>query len=136
MANSDTDDDVVEYDPDYSLKAKIGKDVNINDVINKSSVTEGQKVINNSQKDFLRWVENDLKTLENLYAEVLNDQSNKEMAEELKMAAFSIKAQAGTFNFALGSAVAKSLYDFMENQYNLEDLEDYMNNEKNRRTKN
>lgn len=112
------DSEVVELKPDFSLKNKIGKDVQLRDVFTKESIKESQQVINDSQKDFLKWVENDLKNLENAYSSARADPSASTVsADEIKRGAFSIKAQAGTFGFTLGSAIAKSLYDFCEKDY-------------------
>lgn len=112
------DDEVIEYKPDFSLKEKIGKDVNMSDIFSKDAIEASQQVINKTQKDFLKWVENDLKTLENAYGAVIKNQAaGAENVDEIKRSAFSVKAQAGTFGFDLGSAVAKSLYDFCETQY-------------------
>ena len=115
------DDEVIEYKPDFSLKEKIGKDVNMSDIFSKDAIEASQVVINKTQKDFLKWVENDLKTLENAYnAVVKNQAAGTENVDEIKRSAFSVKAQAGTFGFDLGSAVAKSLYDFCETQYKID----------------
>lgn len=112
------DDEVIEYKPDFSLKEKIGKDINMSEIFTKDVIENSQQVINKTQKDFLKWVENDLKTLENAYLALTKNQAgDKENLIEVKRAAFSVKAQAGTFGFDLGSAVAKSLYDFCEGQY-------------------
>lgn len=110
------DDEVVEYKPDFSLKEKIG--VNINEILTKEVVNDSQEVINKSRKDFLKWVDNDLQTLESAYAELEKaPDTGSAYAIEIQKSAFSCKAQAGTFGFDLGSAVAKSLYDFLENDY-------------------
>lgn len=110
------DDDVRELSPDFSLKEKIG--MNINEILTSEVVKSSQEVINKSQKEFLQWVRNDLKTMENAYAELAKmPKMARDFALEIQKAAFSCKAQAGTFGFDLGSAIAKSLYDFLENDY-------------------
>lgn len=112
------DDEVIELKPDFSLKEKIGKDVQLRDIFTKDSLKESQQVINNTQKDFLKWVDNDLKTIDNAYSAAHIDPSSAyDSIQEIKRGAFSVKAQAGTFGFALGSAIAKSLYDFCEKDY-------------------
>lgn len=112
------DDDIEEFQPDFSLKEKIGKDFNINEVLNNKSIAAAQTVINDSRKDFLLWVREDLKMLEDCYASAaLDPEQALQHVVGVQKAAFSIKAQAGTFGFDLGSAVAKSLYDFCENNY-------------------
>jgi chemotaxis protein histidine kinase CheA len=109
-------DEVVEYKPDFGLKEKIG--LSINEILTPEVIKDSQGVINQSQKDFLKWVNNDLATLENAYSELKkNPADGREFALEIQKAAFSCKAQAGTFGFDLGSAIAKSLYDFLENDY-------------------
>ncbi|MGB1539441.1 MAG: hypothetical protein ACPG80_00630, partial [Rickettsiales bacterium] len=120
MADNNTDDDeVVEIDPDFSLKEKIGKDVSMGEIFTKDVVSDSQGVINKSKKDFLKWAENDLKTLQIAYQEARKGDTKKEgeSIDTIKKAAFSLKAQAGTFGFDLGSAIAKSLFDFCENNY-------------------
>lgn len=110
------DEEVVEFKPDFTLKEKIG--VNINEILTSEVINSSQEVINKSQKDFLKWVTGDLQTLENYYTELAkNPASGREAALAIQKAAFSCKAQAGTFGYDLGSAVAKSLYDFLENDY-------------------
>jgi chemotaxis protein histidine kinase CheA len=110
------DEEIVEFKPDFSLKEKIG--VNINEILTSEVINSSQEVINKSQKDFLKWVTNDLQTLENAYKELAKDPAKgRDAALEIQKAAFSCKAQAGTFGYDLGSAVAKSLYDFLENDY-------------------
>lgn len=113
-----TDDEVIEFKPDFSLKEKIGKDINISEIFTKDVIENSQQVINKTQKDFLKWVENDLRNIENsLSALSKNQEAGAQYLQEVKRAAFSVKAQAGTFGFDLGSAVAKSLYDFCETMY-------------------
>lgn len=115
-ANAAEEEEVVEFKPDFSLKEKIG--VSINEILTSEVIKDSQDVINKSQKDFLKWVNNDLRTLENAYDELRKDPANgREPALIIQKSAFSCKAQAGTFGFDLGSAVAKSLYDFLENDY-------------------
>lgn len=118
VAPTATDNDVVEIAPDFSLKEKIGKEVNISEIFDAAIIKSSQEVINKSQKDFLKWVQNDLLSLENAYKAAENDQKHAaEFITEIRKIAFSVKAQSGTFGFDLGSAVAKSLYDFCENHY-------------------
>lgn len=117
-AQNSAEDDVLEYKPDFSLKEKIGKDININEILNTENIKASQQVINDSQKDFLKWVDNDLKTLEAFYRQAASDPSNALTAVvDIQKSAFSVKSQSGTFGYDLGSAIAKSLYDFCENNY-------------------
>lgn len=112
------DDIVEEYKPDMSLKLKIGKDINIGEILSNENIKGAQQVINDSQKDFVKWIENDLRTLEGYFAEAYADADNALNAVVgIQKYAFSIKSQSGTFGYDLGSAIAKSLYDFCENNY-------------------
>lgn len=116
--SSPSEEDVQEFAPDFSLKEKIGKDVSMGEVLDQQSVSAAQTVIADSKKDFLLWIEADLEQLEDLYASAAIDpEQGLEYVVGIQKAAFSIKSQAGTFGFDLGSAVAKSLYDFCENNY-------------------
>lgn len=113
-----TDDEVTEVAPNYALKEKIGKDVNIKEVFSPEAVKGSQEVIAKTQKDFLKWVENDLKNLEAAYAILKQSPATgRDAALEIQKCAFSLKGQSGTFGYDLASAIAKSLYDFLENDY-------------------
>lgn len=117
-ATDHDDEEVMEFAPDFSLKEKIGKDISAKEIFSAEVVKGSQEVINRGKKDFLKWVDNDLKNLETSYEELAKNPSNgRESALNIQRAAFSIKAQSGTFGFDLGSAIAKSLYDFLENDY-------------------
>lgn len=118
MSAAQDEDEIVELAPDYKLKEKIGKDVKLSEVFSADIIKNSQEVINKSQKDFLKWVENDLTTMENAYKSARSGSDDlDECVTVIKKTAFSVKAQAGTFGFDLGSAVAKSLYDYCENQF-------------------
>jgi chemotaxis protein histidine kinase CheA len=115
---NEEDDEVVEFEPDFSLKEKIGKDLSAKEIFTSEVVKDSQEVINRGKKDFLKWVDNDLRNLESSYDELAkNPAKGRDAALSIQRAAFSIKAQSGTFGFDLGSAIAKSLYDFLENDY-------------------
>ncbi|MCH2546427.1 MAG: hypothetical protein MK052_02290 [Alphaproteobacteria bacterium] len=114
--SDNADDEVVELDPSYALKDKIG--MNMNQILTDEVVKDSQKVIHKSQKDFLKWIEADLQTLENAYNALAADPENgRDPALIIQKSAFTCKSQAGTFGYDLGSAIAKSLYDFLEKDY-------------------
>lgn len=117
-ASHKPDDHAEEFEPDFSLKNKIGKDLPIGEVLTTENIKEAQQVINASQEDFVKWVENDLKMLESYFKQAYADAENAlEAVVNIQKYAFSIKSQSGTFGYDLGSAIAKSLYDFCENNY-------------------
>ncbi|MBM3618717.1 MAG: hypothetical protein FJX23_09300 [Alphaproteobacteria bacterium] len=118
VAQVEDEEFVEEYKPDFSLKNKIGKDVSIGEILTTTNIKDAQGVINDSQKDFVKWIENDLRTLEGYFAEAYADADNAlDAVVGIQKYAFSIKSQSGTFGYDLASAIAKSLYDFCENNY-------------------
>lgn len=118
VSSAPQEDNIEEFKPNFGLKEKIGNDITISEILTADAIKNSQQVINDSQKDFLKWVDNDLKTLDALYKEAAKDSSKAlEHVVAIQKSAFSVKAQSGTFGYDLGSAIAKSLYDFCENNY-------------------
>ncbi len=111
------EEEAVELDPDFSLKEKIGKDINVKEIFTKDVVEESQEVINETAEDFLKWVENDLSAIHDAYEALCKTPDDESCLKAMKKFAFTMKSQAGTFGYDLGSAVAKSLYDFCERVY-------------------
>lgn len=117
-ATADTEDEILEFKPNFTLKEKIGKDVSIGEILNTENVRDSQQVIDNTRKDFVKWVRNDVSNLESFYDQAALDPDNAlPFVVDIQKTAFSIKAQSGTFGYDLASAIAKSLYDFCENNY-------------------
>lgn len=104
--------------PDYSLKKKIGEDVDLKKIFSAENITKAQAVIETHKESFLEWVKNDMNTLEDCYK-----QAKASLAEsaphmqKLAKTAFVIKSQAGTFGYALATQIAKSLDDFCNRDF-------------------
>ena len=112
-----SDKEVVILPAETKLKDKIG-DVSIAELLSPSRVARVQQLVNDRQKDFLGWVEDDLKVLETCYKSVSKN-INKSIPHftKIKSASFTIKSQAGTFGFDLASEVARSLHNFCEQKF-------------------
>ena len=98
--------------PDYSLKKKIGEDVNIRDILTPEVVQKSQELIDSQQGDFIEWAFKDLVTLTHAFNALKKSPYADGHFKKLLNVAFSLKCQAGTFGFSLASNVAKSLYDY------------------------
>jgi chemotaxis protein histidine kinase CheA len=106
--------------PDYALKKKIGVNVNLREIFTPERITAAQKTIDDTQSDFIEWAHEDLKKLNSAHHAMEQDPHHKESAETMRKLAFSLKCQAGTFGFDLGSEVARSLNLYLQdhNEYN------------------
>jgi hypothetical protein len=113
-----SDEDVRIVPPDYTLKKIIGDDVDLKQVFSAENIEKAQSVINEHKDSFLEWVVKDIEAIEAAYAKAAADPGNCEPEiRKLARGAFVVKSQAGTFGFALGSHVAKSLDDFCNNDF-------------------
>ncbi len=120
--SQDDQDDVRFIPPDFSLKRKIGEDVDLKAILSHENIEKLQQVVDRYQKDFLIWVEKDLTTLmQSLRYTEQNISKSVPYITKIKKAAFAIKSQAGTFGFDLASRVAKSLESFCEKEFRYEE---------------
>ncbi len=105
-------DDVRILPPDFSLKKKIGVDVNLKDIFTTERIAAAQQAIDNTQVEFVEWAKQDLLASEKAYKEIEDapDNAPQESINTLRKLAFSLKSQSGTFGYPLGSEVANSLY--------------------------
>lgn len=87
--------------PDYTLKKMIGENVDIKQIFSEEKVANAQEAIDNYRDKFLEWAIKDIATLD----ECLKNKDIKAIEE----ISDRLKGQAGTFNFDLGTLVAKSL---------------------------
>lgn len=112
------DEEAVIVAPDYSLKKKIGENIDLKEVFSAENVEKAQAVIEEHTNNFLDWVKGDLVTLETHYTAANADAENsKDAIEKLAKTAFVMKSQAGMFGYTLATTVAKSLDDFCRGQY-------------------
>lgn len=103
-------EEVTIVDPDFSIQQKIGEDITITDVFSPESVRKAQQIINESRGDFLGWIIQDIKELEDAYhALEANPGHSSDDVQKLYRVSTKVKSQAGTFGFDLASNVAESL---------------------------
>lgn len=101
--------------PDFTLKQKIGPNVDLSKIFTPERIAAAQKTIDETQKEFVQWAEKDLVELEHAFKALERDSSHSDSGkiEKIRKIGFSLKCQAGTFGYDLGSEVANSLYLFM-----------------------
>lgn len=124
--NTADDDSVRILPPSYALKEKIGMNVNLGEIFTPERIAAAQKAIDDTQAEFVNWAEKDLVELEHAYRGIALDPANAppQRIDKVRKIAFSLKCQAGTFGYPLGSEVAKSLYRYTveHGQYNGENI--------------
>lgn len=110
------DEDITIVDADFSLQEKIGEDTSISDLFSPENIRKAQQIINDSRGDFLEWIVEDIKQLEEAY-HVLEKNPGHSSDEVLALyrVAMKVKSQAGTFGFDLASNVAESLMQMTDN---------------------
>lgn len=108
------DDTVRVLPPDFSLKKKIGMNVNLNEIFTPERIAQAQKTIDDTQAEFVSWAQKDLIELDHAYRAIARnpEEAPQERIDKVRKLAFSLKCQSGTFGFDLGSNVAKSLYSY------------------------
>lgn len=108
--------------PDYSIKKKIGMDVDLRKIFTPERIQVAQKAIDDTQSDFVSWAQKDLAELEHAYRTLQQEIGNSSPSslQKIRKIAFSLKSQSGTFGFQLGSDVADSLYSYI-NQHDIDD---------------
>ncbi len=106
------DQEIIVYKPDRSLKQLLGPDISAADIFDETVVREAQSVIWNMKTDFVSWVQEEIKRLEEAYGKARSDPQDTEALQEISEAALTIKAQSGTFGYDFATAVSKQLFDF------------------------
>ena len=100
---------------DFSIKKKIGINVDLKQIFTPERIEAAQKTIDDTKSDFIKWAQKDLEDLEDAYSQLqknLNGAQEPEV-EKIRKLAFSLKCQAGTFGFDLGSEVARSMNNYI-----------------------
>ena len=107
--------------PDYSLKEKIGHDIDAEQVFTKEAIEKAQESIEKYKDSFLSWVMEDLRVIEEHFKNASSSHPPAmQEIEKLEFIASRIKAQAGTFGFGLATLVAKSLCSFCNKHQTME----------------
>jgi chemotaxis protein histidine kinase CheA len=112
--NDDDAESVRILPPSYSIKEKIGMNVNLNEIFTPERIAAAQEIINETQAEFVSWASKDLVELEHAYRHMEKEPEKTPASriEKIRKIAFSLKCQSGTFGYPLGSDVAKSLYRY------------------------
>lgn len=109
------DQEVTIMKPSQTLKDKVGHDISLDDILSVSSVRKAQQIISGAQGDFLEWIIQDTRAMEQAFHRIGHTAAGKPQdIRALYQAALTIKAQAGTFGFDLASQVAESLMLVLE----------------------
>lgn len=112
--NDDNNDSVRVLPPSFSIKEKIGMNVNLSEIFTPERIAAAQNIIDETQAEFVDWATKDLVDLEHAYRHIAKDTAGTPASrvEKVRKIAFSLKCQSGTFGYPLGSDVAKSLYRY------------------------
>lgn len=103
--------------PEQKLKRKIGiATSSLASIITPEVLARAQKAIEDMSDESLNWIKEDLAQLEAAFANVSRNNA-LDALEEIKSAALSIKARAGTFGYGLASDIARTLYLFLSSDY-------------------
>lgn len=101
--------------PDKSLHQKIGSR-RLSDIINKKDLAKADEAIDNRYDDFIEQVSEDMSVLDTALALAKAQPNETQAYQQLFDAAFRIKSLSGTFGYQLASAIAKQLYNFVEDR--------------------
>lgn len=115
------DENVTIVNPDFRLKEKLGDDVSITDLFSQENIVRAQQHIHNSQGEYLQWIVDDIKRMEETFA-VLENNADHTAKDVLNFYSISllIKSQAGTFGYDLASQVAESMINLVEGMSHLD----------------
>lgn len=102
------------YAPNHTIRISLGEDVRAQDILTEAVVEEAQDVLQQAEGEFLVWAREDIAKLEEAYSELRHRLGDPTAHYLLLTAAYSIKAQAGIFGYALGTEIGKMLVDYMQ----------------------
>lgn len=113
LDSHDTDDARI-LEPDFSLKRKIGEDIDVSRIFTPERIAEAQQAIDDKKEEFLEWASKDLAALDEAY----RDFTAAPVAaffelDHMRRLSFSLKCQAGTFGFGLASEIARLLHQYL-----------------------
>jgi chemotaxis protein histidine kinase CheA len=113
MIKKTFDGKAVVLPPDTKLQQKIGKGM-LDKLVDQERLGAAQKAVLNNFQAFLDQVQDDLKHAEELTNQLKQHGLDEEETDQLRSAIFRIKGLSGTFEFALGTVIAKQLFDYLE----------------------
>jgi len=97
--------------PDYALKNKLGKDVNLRDVFTPDRIAASQKEIAKVQDSFLDNAKEKLEEMQRAFGKTPDKEATREL---LISSAFLLKGQAESLGYILFALTAKSLCEYCE----------------------
>lgn len=102
--------------PDFSLKRKIGKDVNIKNILNEAVEKKATETIKKVSDDFQNIAIDQIKEMEEyltkIKACILAEEPTKNLCNDIAMKSLSIKGQAGMLGYPLASKVSSSMHTY------------------------
>ena len=99
--------------PDYSLRRKIGMEVPLDQVFSPEAYDAAQKAVDESQKEFLSWLNTDCRSINETAQAILKGSLSMAMGiGEVMDRSLTIKARAGTFGYDCASNIADSLHRY------------------------
>lgn len=107
---------VLVKNPNRKLKEAIGSDVSAEKIFDPDNIRQAQQVIMNMKDEYTSWVQADVGKMDAIYVALSSDMDSEEPWAILSRTAFAMMGQAGTFGYHMASAVAKSLYDYVESK--------------------
>lgn len=115
MANTNSEtNDVRVFQPDMSLKQKLGTNVSFDQVVTAEVVTSAEEVIVTSSGDILAGLLEDLGRLQLAVAPLKANSVGSTTLADVIAAAFAIKSNAGLCGYPFASSLAKSLHVYCE----------------------
>lgn len=97
------------------LAELIGTELKAAELFTEQLVAEAQEQLQNQEAVFIEWANDDIHELERAYTLLSGDWTDMQARERMMNAAYVIKSQAGIFGYDLGTQVAGSLVDYLEN---------------------
>ena len=118
MLNQDAiGDEAVIFEPDFRLKEKIGLECSITELVQPQFIKNAQKVIQDSKRDFIVYLKNDVLELQKCLKILKQTPSDAEVFDHFMQLTLQIKSRGGTFGYSLASEVSRKLFVFCEEDY-------------------
>jgi chemotaxis protein histidine kinase CheA len=111
------EDEVIIFEPDFSLKQKIGNDVSITELLRPDVLLQAQFIVDQQRPAFIASMKEDVRRIRELLVELENTAWDAAVLEQFMQLVLQVKGRAGTFGLPLASEVARRLYVFCEDEY-------------------
>jgi hypothetical protein len=114
MTPADKEDDVLIYEPNRTLKEKLGPNVTFAQVVTPQAIEEAEKVIVQAVDKIFSDNMEELAKLDKLMQFIAFAPPGAPILKEMSAAAFAIKCKAGLCGYDFAAVLAKSLHLFCE----------------------